>query len=177
MREAVIHCASTRRSVNPALSVGPRIRAPELMVVWRLSGWPALMIGPKGMNYGSSTSSAGKWWACWRIARRFRRLKGHPEIEIVSRDRAFMPTARVKERHRPGKLLTASTCFKISGKPPSSGSWVGSERLSENSPRQGRMMTLVRRQTMALASDATTRRALVPCIKPGMMPALTSASR
>lgn len=79
----------------------------------------------KGMNYGTvivdlerrqvvdlladrSAASTAEW------------LKRHPEIELsAGTARAFTPTARVRERHRPGKSLTASTCFRIFGKPSS----------------------------------------------------------
>jgi hypothetical protein len=68
-------------------------------------------------------------------------------------------TARVWERPQAGQIADHLQLFQIARK-PSSDRWVGSERRSENSPPQGRMMTLVRRQTMALARKARSANAM-----------------
>lgn len=88
----------------------------------------------KGTTYGTiivdlerrlpdrSAVSTAKW------------LKAHPEIEIVSRDRAGLYAEGAREgRHRRGKSLIAFICCRIFGK-PSSGSSASSARGSGERP-------------------------------------------
>jgi hypothetical protein len=83
-------------------------------------------------------------------------------------DLEFQEFARIGRRRSDGARLGAPQAGQIAdhlqlfqiARKPSSDRWVGSERRSENSPPQGRMMTLVRRQTMALARKARSANAM-----------------